>query len=90
MLARSGFSAAEALNAATGGAADALRLDDRGRIAPGKLADLVLTTADVVQDVERLANPATIAAVFKRGRLVTSLPDARQRFDATGADAIAS
>lgn len=89
MLARYGLSATEALNAATGGSADALRLDDRGRIATGKLADLVLTTADVVQDVERLSDPETIAAVFKRGQLVTSLPDVRQRFEAARAAAIA-
>lgn len=90
MLARSGMSATEALHAATGGSADALHLFDRGRLAAGKLADLVLTTVDVAQDVERLSDPSIIAAVFKRGQLFTSVPDIRRRFDAAGAYAIAA
>jgi imidazolonepropionase-like amidohydrolase len=90
MLARAGMSAIDALAAATGRSADALKLDDRGRIAPGKLADLVLTTSDVALDVERLGDPATIAAVFKRGRLFVGLPDVRRRLDTAGVHALAA
>lgn len=90
MLARAGMSAVEALNAATGRSADALGLDDRGRIAPGKLADIVLTTADVARDVERLGDAATIAAVFKRGRLFSGIPDVRRLIDMAGAHTIAA
>jgi imidazolonepropionase-like amidohydrolase len=90
LLARAGMSTTEALNAATGRSADALRLTDRGRIASGKLADIVLTTADVVKDVELLADPAAIAAVFKNGRFFTGIPDIRQRIDTAGAHAIAA
>jgi imidazolonepropionase len=41
-----GLSVGAALAAATAGGADSLRLEDRGRIEPGRLADLVLWDAD--------------------------------------------
>ena len=84
MLARSGFSSGEALHAATGGAADALGLPDRGRIAAGHKADIVLTNRNVAADVEALADPETICGVVKSGRLVAADRAVRDRFEAAG------
>ncbi|MFI5609859.1 amidohydrolase family protein [Amycolatopsis sp. NPDC051903] len=67
LLASAGLGAAGALRAATSEAARLLRLPDRGRIAPGLRADLVLLRgADV--DVTDLAG--RIRAVWQSGRLV--------------------
>ena len=51
LLASAGFSPAEVLAAATSRPADAFGLDDRGRIAPGKRADLVLVEGNPLEDV---------------------------------------
>ena len=51
MLVRAGLTPAEALTAATAAPADAFGLDDRGRIAPGLRADLVLVDGDPTEDV---------------------------------------
>lgn len=59
-LQQAGLSAAEALAAATSGAADALRLSDRGRITVGARADLVLSSADPLADLTALRTPAAV------------------------------
>jgi imidazolonepropionase-like amidohydrolase len=46
LLVRAGLTPLEALRAATSAPADAFRLPDRGRIAPGKRADLLLVAGD--------------------------------------------
>ena len=51
LLVRAGLSPVEALHAATAAPADAFGLDDRGRIAPGMKADLVLVRGDATRDV---------------------------------------
>ena len=51
LLSSAGFSPAEALAAATSLPADAFGLDDRGRIAAGKRADLVLVEGNPLEDV---------------------------------------
>ncbi|WP_326569661.1 amidohydrolase family protein [Amycolatopsis rhabdoformis] len=67
LLADAGLGAAGALRAATSEAARLLRLDDRGRVAPGLRADLVLLHgADL--DVTDLAG--RVRAVWQAGRLV--------------------
>ena len=45
-----GFSAEEALRAATKGAAKAMGLKDRGSLTPGKLADLLILDTDTYED----------------------------------------
>lgn len=79
LLARTGFSATEALRAATGGAADALGMHDRGRLAVGKRADIVLATKDLSADVEWLARADTIAAVFKEGQIAFANDDVSEK-----------
>ncbi len=49
-----GFSAIQALRAATGVAAECFGLTDRGRVMVGKRADLVLCMGDVTADVSAL------------------------------------
>lgn len=64
LLQRSGLSAAEALAAATGVAADAFRVEDRGRLARGRIADLLLVAGDLESD---LRCSTAIAGVWKDG-----------------------
>ena len=67
LLARAGMGSAEALATATSVAADAFGVADRGRIAEGHLADLVLVRGDLEQDVSRSHD---IVAIWKDGYLV--------------------
>jgi imidazolonepropionase-like amidohydrolase len=63
-----GLTAAEALTAATGTAAEALGLDQHiGTIEPGKLADLVIVDGDPVQEPHLLADPGRIWLVLQLG-----------------------
>ncbi len=50
-LVEAGMTPTEALSAGTSGNADAFGLTDRGRIAPGKRADLVLVPGDPTTDI---------------------------------------
>jgi imidazolonepropionase-like amidohydrolase len=70
LLVEAGLSAAEAVRSATVLAAQYFGLADRGVIAPGKRADLVLINGDPVQDVSAVAN---IAAVWCAGRPVAGV-----------------
>ena len=67
LLARAGMGSAEALAAATSVAADAFGVAERGRIAEGHLADLVLVRGDLEEDVSRSHD---IVAIWKDGYLV--------------------
>jgi imidazolonepropionase-like amidohydrolase len=51
LLVRCGMTPAQALSAATTAPASVFNLADRGRIAPGQRADLVLVTGDPLTDV---------------------------------------
>lgn len=51
LLVEAGLTPAEALHAATGAAADRFGLADRGRIAPGLRADLLLVDGDPTTDI---------------------------------------
>jgi imidazolonepropionase-like amidohydrolase len=65
LLVRAGLSPVEALRAATSFPARAFRLPDRGRIAPGLRADLLLVTGDPTTDILATRN---IRTVWKLGR----------------------
>jgi len=67
VLRRAGLAVDECLRAATSGAAAALGLRDRGRIAPGLRADLVVVDATIAERVEALDQPRTVIA---RGRVL--------------------
>ncbi len=67
LLARTGFTAAEALRAATRQSAAAMGRDDLGTIEPGKVADLAAFAGDPTDDLEALRH---VAAVFQAGKQV--------------------
>ena len=63
-----GLTAAEALTAATGTAAEALGLDQHiGTVETGKLADLVIVDGDPVREPHLLADPGRIWLVLQLG-----------------------
>jgi len=64
LLVEAGLTPEEALAAATSAPAAAFRLDDRGRIATGKRADLVLVNGDPTRDILATRD---IVAVWKLG-----------------------
>ena len=64
LLAGAGLTPTEALAAATSVPASAFHLDDRGKIAPGKRADLVLVKGDPTADIKATRD---IVSVWKLG-----------------------
>jgi imidazolonepropionase-like amidohydrolase len=70
---RAGFTPTEALISATSLPARLFRLGDRGRIAPGMRADLLLVDGDPTRDIAALHR---IAAVWKNGFRVDRTPPA--------------
>jgi imidazolonepropionase-like amidohydrolase len=72
LLTDAGLTPLQAIQTATRNAASLLHLDDRGIIAPGKLADLLVVDGDPSKDIGAVDN---IDSVWRRGRKVV---DARQ------------
>ena len=67
-LVKSGMTPMQALQAATGWAAECLGWEDElGTLAPGKLADVVVVNGDPLADISVLRDPAKIALVVKDG-----------------------
>jgi imidazolonepropionase-like amidohydrolase len=67
-LVEAGMSSMQALQAATGWAAECLGIDrDVGTIQPGKLADLLVVDGDPLQDIAVLQDLQRIKLVFKEG-----------------------
>ena len=64
------FSPEEALWAATAGGARALGLDDRGTLAPGKLADIQIWNVPAFEDVIYRLGGNVVETVIKRGQIV--------------------
>ena len=64
LLANAGLSPAQALASATSVNAAAFQLNDRGRIAPGKRADLLLVSGDPTARISEIRN---VVAVWKLG-----------------------
>jgi imidazolonepropionase-like amidohydrolase len=64
LLVKAGLTPTEALSAATANAAKAFHLDDRGRIAKGKRADLVLVDGD---PTTHITDTRHIVTVWKNG-----------------------
>ena len=72
LLVAAGLTPAEALAAATSAPAAKFRLADRGRIAVGQRADLLLVHGDALEDILATRD---IAAVWKRGIAVNRTPE---------------
>lgn len=69
-LVKAGMTPMQALQAATGWAAECLGWEDRlGTVESGKLADLVVVNGDPLADISVLCDPARIALVIKDGRI---------------------
>lgn len=64
-LVDAGLTPSEALTAATRAPAEAFGLTDRGRIAPGSRADVLLVTGDPTSDVTATTN---ITGIWRRGK----------------------
>jgi hypothetical protein len=64
LLVQAGLTPAEALEAATANPAKSFRLNDRGEIAPGKRADLLLVKGDPGADITATRN---IVGIWKAG-----------------------
>jgi imidazolonepropionase-like amidohydrolase len=67
LLTDAGLTPLQAIQTATKNAAALLHLDDRGVIAPGKLADLLVVDGDPSKDIAAVDN---IESVWRRGRKV--------------------
>jgi imidazolonepropionase-like amidohydrolase len=95
LLVRCGLTPAQALTAATAAAAGAFNLADRGRIAPGQRADLVLVSGDPLSDITATR---AIARIWRAGVLcgrrapVASTPETQEvdAFYARIAEAVAA
>jgi imidazolonepropionase-like amidohydrolase len=71
LFVKAGMKPIEALRAATGATAKAFRLDDRGAIATGKRADLVLLDGDPTARIEATRR---IAGIWKNGTQIKRDP----------------
>lgn len=71
LMVRAGLTPMQAITAATGENAKLLHAEDRGTIAVGKRADLVVLDADPLIDI---LNMRKIFAVYHNGRSVADLP----------------
>src|SRR6516225_1517232 len=72
-LVKAGLTALQALQAATGRAAECLGLErDIGTVEKGKRADLIVVAGDPLSDVTVLQNPERIALVLKGGDMVAN------------------
>ena len=72
-LVKAGMTPMQALQAATGWAAECLgRADEIGTVEPGKLADLVAVRGDPLADIAALRDPTRIALVIKDGRIAAN------------------
>lgn len=73
-LVEAGLTPMEAIRAGTAGGADLLGIGDRvGSVVAGKMADLVVTDADPLASIERLAEPDGVRMVVQSGKAVVDL-----------------
>ena len=71
LLVRNGLTPAQAIAAATTGAADLLGRDDIGTLAPGKTADIIAVSASPLDNVARLEK---VDFVMHRGKIAKAPP----------------
>ncbi len=79
-MVEAGLSTSVAIQAATTGSAAALRLTDRGTIAPGQVADLLVVDGDPLREVNVLADPDRIELVIHDGVVVHKTASHEGRF----------
>jgi len=76
LLTEAGLTPLQAIQTATKNAAALLHLDDRGVIAPGKLADLLVVDGDPSKDITAVDD---IESVWRRGKKVWFKPTKKPR-----------
>lgn len=72
-----GMTPVEALQTATGNAADALGLNELGVLAPGKLADVVAVAGNPLNDIKVLRERTNVRMVMKEGEVYLDRSDGR-------------
>lgn len=72
LLVAAGLTPLQAIGTATKDAAALLKLDDRGTVAPGKWADLLVAEGDPSQ---RISDINRIVSVWRHGKQVATGPD---------------
>ena len=90
LLVGAGLTPSEALTAATSNPARAFRLDDRGKIAVGKRADLLLVNGDPTRDITATRDIAGIwkgGVSFDRAAFAKTVADANAAYGAKPSDA---
>jgi imidazolonepropionase-like amidohydrolase len=87
LLVRAGLTSTQALHAATAAPAAAFGLTDRGRIAAGQRADLLLVEGDPTQDI---THTRRIAGIWKNGYAINRELGADEKPDTTPAAAASS
>jgi imidazolonepropionase-like amidohydrolase len=75
LLVKAGLTPAEALAAATSVPAKQFKLDDRGRIAPGLRADLLLVDGDPTTDIRATRN---IVTIWRNGAALDRKPESKK------------
>ena len=71
LMVENGMTPMQAIQASTCHASRLLRLDKQlGTLEKGKLADVILVNADVLQNISAIANPANVQLVLKEGQIV--------------------
>ncbi|WP_084100118.1 amidohydrolase family protein [Demequina sp. NBRC 110051] len=79
-LVEAGLTPLQALHAGTATGAKLMRLDDRlGTLAPGMLADMVLSDINPLERIHDLGDPQRIRAVIQGGRFVKDLDEVAPR-----------
>ena len=87
-LVKAGMTPMQALQAATGWAAECLGWEDRlGTVGSGKLADLVVVDGDPLADISVLRDPARIALVVKDGKIAANRMPSGITLDESGVSA---
>ncbi len=76
LMVEAGLSPRDAIIAATRHGAELMGLDDRGRLAAGRIADMLLADGNPLQDIAMVANPAHHRSVIKNGASVHERPAA--------------
>jgi imidazolonepropionase-like amidohydrolase len=72
-LVQAGLTPIQAIKAATKTAAETMLMDDKiGTLEEGKLADMVVVTGDLLEDIKILMNAKNIGMVIKGGEIVVN------------------
>jgi imidazolonepropionase-like amidohydrolase len=74
LMVENGMTPMQAIVASTSSAAQLLHLSDSlGTLEEGKLADVIVVDGDVLDDINRIANPENVRVVLKGGVVVKQI-----------------